>query len=267
MERVAAAPAVAPRWGERRRRATRLQERWPYAGEMLRLYASLLDAQERAYVAALDDQPRRERLAAYVADRVMGNIVEETLAAGPAALVEAARERFARGGLDQSVRRWLDGEAQPPVDDYLARAAAAPVLEALGAGAWPADTGERAEGHCPRCGGRPQLSVVGGVSEELLTPPRRLLCCRCGEEWIHERMACPACGERTTSKLPIFSDAERLPHLRADSCESCRRYLITVDLRRDSDAVPVVDELVALPIDLHMQERGFAKIVPNLMGI
>jgi FdhE protein len=80
-------------------------------------------------------------------------------------------------------------------------------------------------------------------------------------------MACPACGERTTSKLPIFSDAERLPHLRADSCESCRRYLITVDLRRDSDAVPVVDELVALPIDLHMQERGFAKIVPNLMGI
>src|SRR4030095_8635903 len=103
---------------------------------MLRLYASRLDAQERAYVAALDDQPRRERLAAYVADRGMGNIVEETPAAG----------------------------ARPP----------------LGPGGCPPEPGGRAEGLCPRCVGRPQLSVVGEVSEELLTPPRRLLCCRCG---------------------------------------------------------------------------------------
>jgi len=40
-----------------------------------------------------------------------------------------------------------------------------------------------------------------------------------------------------------------------------------VDGRKDPAAVPVVDELVALPLDLHMRELGFAKIVPNLMGI
>jgi len=28
-----------------------------------------------------------------------------------------------------------------------------------------------------------------------------------------------------------------------------------------------VDELAALPFELHAQERGFTKIVPNLMGI
>ena len=61
--------------------------------------------------------------------------------------------------------------------------------------------------------------------------------------------------------------AEGLPHLRAEACESCRRYLITVDLRREPPAVPVVDELAALPIDLYMQERGFSKIAPNLMGV
>ena len=31
--------------------------------------------------------------------------------------------------------------------------------------------------------------------------------------------------------------------------------------------MPVVDELVALPLDLYAQERGFTKIMPNLMGI
>ncbi len=265
MERVTTAPAVAPRWGSRRRRATELQARWPYAGEMLRLYAALVDAQERSYASALDDRPERERLASYVVERVMPEIVRETLAAGPPALAASVRDRVAGGGLEESVRRWLADEDLAPVDEYLARAASAPVLEALGAAAWPA--AQSVEGRCPRCGGRPQLSSIGELSEDLVTPPRRLLCCRCGEEWIHARMACPACGERTTSKLPIYADAERLPHVRADGCESCRQYVLTIDLRRDRDAVAVVDELVALPLDLHMQERGFAKIVPNLMGI
>jgi len=58
-----------------------------------------------------------------------------------------------------------------------------------------------------------------------------------------------------------------LPHLRADACEACRRYLITIDLRKEPEAVPVVDELVALPLDLYVKARGFTKIVPNLMAI
>jgi FdhE protein len=265
MEHLASVPAVTPQWGGRRRRATELVERWPFAGEMLRLYAALLDAQARGGAAALDDRPRRERLASYVVERVMPDILQATFAAGPRPLAESVRARVAAGGLAESVRRWLADEVQAPIDDYLARAASAPVLEALGAAAWPVVS--PADGRCPRCGGRPQLSLIGEASEDLLTPPRRLLCCRCGQEWTHERLACPACGEHATSKLPIYADAERLPHLRADGCESCRQYLITVDLRRDRDAVAVVDELVALPLDLHMQERGFAKIVPNLMGI
>ena len=99
-----------------------------------------------------------------------------------------------------------------------------------------------------------------------MTSPRRLLCGRCHADWVHDRMTCPACGERSTGKLSIHADAEQMPHLRADACESCHTYLITVDLRREPAAVPVVDELAALPIDLHMQERGFTKIAPNLMG-
>jgi FdhE protein len=230
---------------------------------MLSLYAALLSVQERAAQAALDDRPPPGALAGYVAARVIPGIVEATRAAGPPALVEALEEP--PGAPDAAVRRWLAGEPQPPVSEYLARAASAPVLEALAA----VSTLPRSphDGGCPRCGGRPQLSYLVESGEPLVTVPRHLLCSRCGGSWIHERTACPACGERSTAKLSIFADDERLPALRADACETCRRYLITVDGRKDPAAVPIVDELVALPLDLHARERGFAKIVPNLMGI
>ena len=113
--------------------------------------------------------------------------------------------------------------------------------------------------------GRPTLVTDAG--ETLVSGPRLLLCSRCGESWAYQRMTCAGCGEDTTSKLPIFADAERFPHLRADGCEACKRYVITIDLRKEPPAVPVVDELVALPLDLYVKERGFTKIVPNLMAI
>ena len=74
------------------------------------------------------------------------------------------------------------------------------------------------------------------------------------------------CGSEDTGRLPIYSDSERFAGLRVDACEVCRRYLLTVDLPKDPAAVPVVDELVAIPLDLFARERGFQKITPNLMG-
>jgi len=256
------APAVAPPWAARRRRASHLGAQWPHAAEMLRLYGALLDVQEPAGLDARGERPGADALPGYVAARVVPAIVAATVAAGPRALAEALREP--PRDPEAAVRRWLAGESQSATEEYVARAATGPVLEAVGAAglARPA-----ADGGCPHCGGRPQLAYVTESTESLLTPPRRLLCCRCGGTWVHPRLACAACGERASARLPIFADEERLPALRADACESCHRYLITVDVRRDPAAVPEVDELVALPLDLHARERGFAKIVPNLMGI
>jgi FdhE protein len=229
---------------------------------MLRLYAALLDVHEPAARAARADRPAPDGLAEYVATRVMPAIVAATLAAGPPALARAVRDDL--GPAAAAVAAWLDGAPQPPVEEYLARAASAPVLESLGAvAALPRPRRERG---CPRCGGAPQLSYLAESGETLLTAPRQLLCCRCGSAWVHDRLTCPSCGERSSAKRPIFSDEKRLPGLSVDACETCRRYLITVDGRQDGAAVPIVDELVALPLDLYARERGFAKIAPNLMG-
>ena len=44
-------------------------------------------------------------------------------------------------------------------------------------------------------------------------------------------------------------------------------YLQLVDLGRDPEAIPEVDELAGLPLDLWAQERGYRKLCPNLAGV
>jgi len=266
MKETAVASHVTEAWARRRRRARRLVERHGFARDLLRLYEALLDVQEPAFLRARDDQPDPASLADYAA-RILDEVAEATNVAGPPTLMVAVRERLREVEPAGLITRWLAGERQAPVDEYLARAAAAPVLEALGPAAGAACSGRRDERGCPRCGGLPQLSYLTDAGETLVSGPRMLLCCRCGESWVHQRMTCAGCGEESTNKLPIFTDGARFPHLRADACETCRRYLITIDLRKDAEGVPVVDELVALPLDLYVKERGFTKIVPNLMAI
>ena len=120
--------------------------------------------------------------------------------------------------------------------------------------------------HCPKCGGLPQLSYFAVSGEALVSGPRYLVCSRCANNWIFSRMTCAGCGESNGSKLPIFQEQEQLPHARVDGCQTCRKYLLTFDLRRDTRAVPIVDEIAALPLDLYARDQGLTKITPNLMG-
>jgi formate dehydrogenase accessory protein FdhE len=242
----------------RRQRAEELRERYAFAGEVLTLYLALLDVHER-----IDDPPPPEDIASWAATHVVPAVIEATERAGPAALAEAVRDRAG----EDILAAWLAGEELDLVDRYLARASLAPVLEALRDEATP----RAANGHCPRCGGSPQLGVLAASGEALVSGGRSLQCSRCNGTWNASRSACPACGESDEAKLVVFTeqfgDGEPVfPHLRVSGCRSCNRYLIDVDLDKDGRAVPEVDELAALPLDLYAADQGLTKVTPNLMG-
>jgi Protein involved in formate dehydrogenase formation len=263
MEQPQADAAGSP-WPQRRRRAQQLRERHPFAAEVLTLYLALLDVQEPAFEAARGRSPET---AAGMARELLPPVLDATVAAGPATLGQSAVARYHSADLDDLVGRWLRGAEQSAVDRYLARAAGGPVLEAMGPDALAVlCPGPRDARHCPRCGGPPQIAYFALSGEDLVTGPRHLVCARCAADWVHPRMVCAGCGEATSARLPVYSEAEQFPHLRIDACETCRRYLLAVDLRRDAAAVPLVDELVALPLDLYARERGLTKVTPNLMG-
>jgi formate dehydrogenase maturation protein FdhE len=193
-------------------------------------------------------------------------VVEATVTAGPPTLAREAQRRLRAGHLDLLVDRWLRVDDQPPIDRYLARAAASPVLEGVGAPTGAAAVeGRTDERRCPDCGGLPQLGYTEPPSEPLLGSRRLLLCSRCQASWSYPRMVCPGCGETNTARLPIYQDEEWMPHLRVEGCDSCRRFLVAVDGEKERAAVPLVDELAAMPLALYAERQGLTKIVPNLM--
>ncbi|HVD50881.1 MAG TPA: formate dehydrogenase accessory protein FdhE [Candidatus Udaeobacter sp.] len=251
---------------QRRERARELGARFDFAQQPLALYLAIVDAQERAFERARTDRPSRDDLSSYVVRVALPGVMEAAVAAGTETLREATLLRFHEADLEGLVEAWLDGDETSGTDTFLARASTQPVLEALPDLAATLRNSETDDRHCPRCSGLPQVAVFAETAEALLTSPRKLVCSRCADEWVMSRMTCASCGETSGAKMPILSDVDLFPHLRIDACEICRRYLITVDLRKDPRAVPVVDELAALPLDLVAAERGYTKIARNLMG-
>ena len=94
---------------------------------------------------------------------------------------------------------------------------------------------------------------------------RFLLCAFCGTEWEFRRIYCAYCGESREESLPVFV-AEKFPHIRVEACDTCRHFIRTVDLTKDGNAVPVVDDLAAIPLALWAEESGYQRIHGNLLG-
>jgi FdhE protein len=282
---------AAEPWTERRRRVAELRARQGFARQVLDFYGTLLGVQERAYRDAASHRPPPDMLASYTADVVAPRVVDASVFAGPDRLRSQLMHRLETEQPQRMIERWIAGESQPAIDRYLARASLGPVLEALDAQARESCSGERDARHCPECGGPPQLSFFAAAREDLATGPRYLACARCGSAWGYPRMTCAGCGEDSSARLNVFSEqgttsGERgsvvrglpggaaqgsrhpalFPHIRIEACESCRQYLLSIDLAAEPAAVPVVDELSAIPLDLFAREQGFSKITTNLMG-
>jgi FdhE protein len=279
-------------WVAHRSRAEALRDHHPFAAEMLTLYLALLEVWDSGWRAAGTDQPDPARLAPWAAKHVLPQVVVATEAAGPDQLAKAARDLLDAGGFEASLTAWLAGEALPPVERYLARASLQAPLVALGDHAGTACAGDpspRGDRRCPRCGAAPQLSVRGHDDDPLVSGRRHLVCARCTQSWAYSGSSCPSCGETSGSRRTVHAErrdgpvigrgqnggetagdpgagAPTFPHLRIAACQSCERYLIDIDLGRDPRAVPEVDELAAVPLDLYAAEHGLLKITPNLMG-
>jgi FdhE protein len=66
--------------------------------------------------------------------------------------------------------------------------------------------------------------------------------------------------------LPSFQ-SDRHPGVRIEACDTCHRYLKSLDLAANGRMIPEVDDLTSLPIDLWAQEEGFTRIAPGVGGI
>jgi FdhE protein len=152
--------------------------------------------------------------------------------------------------------------------DYLARAILRPYAETLaatGVSPEPAKSPASPASACARCGGPAWIGWRrSGSGDE--AAQRFVGCAICGSERLLGRIACAACGEGAPDKLAVFQ-TERHPAVRIEACDACQRYIKSIDLTVDGRAIPEVDDLCSLSMDLWASEQGYERLEPSLAGV
>src|ERR1039457_1202585 len=166
------------------------------------------------------------------------------VADGPSELAEAAEIRAKDDPTTTATRLrvyWEGG--RDALEDYLSRAFLRPFAEVLARAGVGGDRG-RGQGHCPACGPAPVVSFRKELPASNAAA-RYLGDTRGGTEWAGNRIRCPSCQEEDPTKLPSFqSDVHK--NVRIEACETCRRYVKSLDLTLDARPLPEVDALVSL---------------------
>jgi formate dehydrogenase accessory protein FdhE len=269
-------------WDKRIRRASELVSTYPFAAEGLRFYAQLAMLQQKLgseleqsadrFFAA--DGSSWKRLNPSTILPTFSAFLENIKRISPAPLAAGASDLLQR---DSTTRLRLiedfwrspatAADEQEPHDSGLAASHLIwlflqPFAESLAAQHEQAFSSESAK-QCPLCSGAP---IVGVLRPEGDGAKKSLICMLCAHEWASRRIYCPSCGEERESHMAFYS-APEIPHIRVDVCDTCRTYTKSVDLTKNGLAVPVVDELAALPLDLWARENGYQKLQINVVGI
>jgi hypothetical protein len=266
-------------------RAELLAVRYPASSEILSFYKHIAEWQRRFYeslpkfwgkqpVAPANGSIRSE-LNVPILLVAFKEFLSDMSGAGPSPV--ALRARFLK---DEAESRWaaileqawseglhefgedaVADDDREPLDEFLTRAFLQPYAEfVVGAMLPPALT--MTVCRCPRCN---SLPVAGVLRPEGDGGKRMLLCAQCSQEWDFRRILCASCGEETEAKLPVYV-AEQFPHIRMECCDTCKCFLRTIDLTKDGNAVPMVDDIAAVPLSLWAEEKGYRRIQLNLLG-
>jgi len=269
-------------WDTRIRRATELISAYPFAAEGLRFYAQIAMLQQQLHSELgrspddffLAESSGWERLNPSALPARFSRFLTNVSQVAPAVLARAASDLLQRGSA--SWLRLLEEFWQTPRtsfdDDETQEAVLAhrslawlflqPFAEYLASRRNGVVVDESAV-RCPLCGGAP---IVGVLRAEGDGAKKSLICMLCAHEWAFRRIYCPSCGEERESHMAFYS-APEIPHVRVDVCDTCRTYLKSVDLTKTGLAVPIVDELATLPLDLWAREQGYRKLQVNIVGI
>jgi Protein involved in formate dehydrogenase formation len=281
------------KWDRRIGRANELASVYPFSAEGLRYYARVATFQKGVYgeiQKALADSPRissdrplRNELDFFLLLPKFPGFLSVIQQIAPAPFAQAAATLAMKGsaawqraiedfwyrdsefaaGTDDAER---DQPSDPCAATYSERVLAWMFLQPYAE--YLADHREIATlngtpSTCPLCDGKPIVGVLRGEGDGA---KKSLICMLCAHEWVFRRIYCPACGEEREPQMGFYS-APEIAHVRVDVCDSCHTYLKSIDLTKTGLAIPIVDELATLPLDLWARDHGYKKLQINVLGI
>jgi FdhE protein len=117
------------------------------------------------------------------------------------------------------------------------------------------------KGYCPICGSSPILSIFEDDGE------RSLICGFCWHPWSVKRVFCPFCENRDGKTLQYFySEDEK--EFRVDLCDSCKKYLKTLDARKTERMIySPLEQVSSLHLDYKAKEMGYQSGIQLFMQV
>jgi FdhE protein len=259
-------------------RAKYLSAHHPFAGKILEFYSQVARFQQGFYeqlpkiwgkrAVAPANGDLRSELNLAVALTSFAKFLSLVEAEAPKPLAARAGQLRTQGETEWAevlTKYWkaglLESSSLEQREEFLARAFFQPYAEFI-VGAMLPPVLSMTVCRCPRCN---SLPVLGVLRPEGDGGKRFLQCAFCSLEWDFRRILCAHCGEEREQELPVYV-AEAFPHIRVEGCETCKHFLRTIDLTKDGNAVPIVDDLAAIPLHLWAEENGYKRIQGNLLG-
>jgi FdhE protein len=117
----------------------------------------------------------------------------------------------------------------------------------------------REEGRCPVCNARPAL-----VSDS----PKGLqqYCSFCSTKGRFDAVGCPVCHNKDKALLKTFL-IRKEKGFTVRACDLCKSYVKVVDGGLLSSVTPDLADLISLPLDIMVQEKGYKRPSPNPIGM
>lgn len=107
------------------------------------------------------------------------------------------------------------------------------------------------KGFCPVCGSFPGIATLENGGGKFL------FCNFCCNKWRAQRIFCPFCETEDQKVLQYFYNEEELEY-RVDTCNECKKYIKTVDVRNlDRIFYPPLEQISTLHLDMKAEELGF----------
>jgi FdhE protein len=250
-------------WDRRIARASELLKSQSSAAELLKFYQRLVRFQKTVYesVASLSEHDVSSLVPQFGG---LLALVKETGSPALKAAADGLEQSSPQDRLDLLAAVWqhqAESHELSAESLFFANALLQPFAEYLAEKS--VSSTEASPPLCPFCGAKPQLAVLRPEGDGA---KRFLLCSLCGTEWFFRRLLCPNCAEENKDHLPVFI-AQEFDYVRVDACDTCHTYIKSIDLSKNGNAVPVVDELATVSLNLWAQENNYKKVQPNLFGV
>jgi FdhE protein len=112
-----------------------------------------------------------------------------------------------------------------------------------------------ADGVCPACGSPPMSSMVVGWSKAHNL--RFCTCSLCGTMWNAVRVKCVLCS--STAGISYQSIEGKPETIKAETCDSCGRYVKILYQVKDHLLEPLADDVASLDLDMLLAEQRWRR--------